>query len=81
MKFLASLIKRMNDKLFITTFSRSPTATGERLYNALMNENALNQDNWPITNEPGYGETELQVCEFDLKKLNMLMLFVTIMKI
>ncbi|KAI6658190.1 hypothetical protein LOD99_15459 [Oopsacas minuta] len=29
MKFLEILIKRMNDRLFITTFSRSPTATGE----------------------------------------------------
>ena len=62
-RFLECLVNRMKDRLFVTTFSRSPT--DQNNYNTLMSEfNILNKDSWPIEHQPGYGESEIKsICQ------------------
>ena len=58
-RFLEYLVNRMKDRIFVTTFSRSPT--NQNTHNTLMSEfNILKKDSWPIEHQLGYGESEIK---------------------
>ena len=58
-RFLECLANKMKGRLFVTTFSKSPT--DQTIYSTLLSEfNVLNKDSWPIEHQPGYGESEIE---------------------